>query len=182
MKFKDIMTLFGQVTIICLFLYLLKATVKNYNIVKPYKESFKENMFGDEHDDDDDDDDSDYDDDDSDYDDDDSDDDDDDDDDDKKGSKKNKNKAIKKIKKQKKMNAKAIKKMKKQIKRGKDTNGNKLTVQGYDSLSSTLAKFQTNTNMINKQLSALQGGNSMPDVGDSMPDIGKGGPKIPSMF
>ena len=81
MKLKEILTLFGQVTIICLFLYLLKVTVKNYNIVKPYRENFKENMFGDDDDDDDDDDDY-HDDEDDEY--------DEDDDDDSRDSKKNK--------------------------------------------------------------------------------------------
>ena len=45
MKLKHILTLFGQVTIVILFLYLLKKTFNNYTSVKPYQESFKETLL-----------------------------------------------------------------------------------------------------------------------------------------
>ena len=38
MKLKHILTLFGQVTIVILFLYLLKKTFNNYTTVKPYQD------------------------------------------------------------------------------------------------------------------------------------------------
>ena len=40
MKLKEILNLFGQITIVILFFYLLKKTFNNYTSVKPYRENF----------------------------------------------------------------------------------------------------------------------------------------------